>query len=208
MRAHDAWLLIDDAHGFGVLGPQGRARRPHSASASPRLLVMATLGKAAGAAGAFVAGETEAVEWLMQRARSYIFATAAPAMVVAAACAGLALMAADDTRRQHLARLVARLRAGAHGLRWPLLASDTAIQPLIVGDNATTLAAQAALQARGLWVPAIRPPTVPEGSARLRISLSAAHSEADVDRLVQALAELAATSPGARANTQPEPAAA
>jgi 8-amino-7-oxononanoate synthase len=189
---HDALLLIDDAHGFGVLGPHGRGTAAHFGVRSPRLLYMATLGKAAGVAGAFIAGEADTIEWLMQRARSYVFATAPPAMVAAAVRESLRLIDEDDWRREKLRRLVARLRDGTRGLPWQLLPSDTAIQPLIVGANQPTLDLMAALQAEGLWVPAIRPPTVPEGSSRLRISLSASHHEDDVDRLVAALRRLAA----------------
>jgi len=148
---------------------------------------MATPGKAAGCAGAFVAGEEATVEWVLQRARTYIFATAAPAMVVQAVRASLEVIAAESWRREQLARLIERLRAGTAGMRWQHPASPTAIQPLIIGGNAQALKVMAALQARGLRVPAIRPPTVAEGTARLRISLSAAHSEADVDRLIHAL---------------------
>lgn len=184
---HDALLLIDDAHGFGVLGPEGRGTAAHLALHSPRLIYMATLGKAAGCAGAFVAGEDTTIEWILQRARTYIFATSSPAMVVQAVRESLKVIAAEGWRREQLARLIARLRRGAAGLRWQHPASDTAVQPLIIGGNAQALEVMAALQARGLWVPAIRPPTVPEGTARLRISLSAAHSEADVDRLIDAL---------------------
>lgn len=188
---HDALLLIDDAHGFGVLGPQGEGTPAHFGVAeAPRLLHMATLGKAAGAAGAFVAGGEDAVEWVMQRARTYIFATAVPAMVVAAVDAALQVMRDEPWRRERLAQLATRLREGVAGLPgWRLLPSTTAIQPLIIGDNQRALDVMAALQARGLWVPAIRPPTVPEGTARLRISLSAAHTAADVDRLIAALHE-------------------
>lgn len=187
---HDALLLIDDAHGFGVLGAQGRGSAEHFGVRSPRLVYMATLGKAAGGAGAFVAGEADTIEWLMQRARSYIFATAAPAMVVAAARASLRVMADEPWRREQLARHAVQLRAGLVGLPWELRASATGIQPLIVGDNQTALDLMERLRSRGLWVPAIRPPTVPEGTARLRISLSAAHSEAHVARLLDALAGL------------------
>lgn len=188
---HDALLLIDDAHGFGVWGPDGRGTAARAGvERSPRLLHMATLGKAAGCAGAFVAGEHDAVEWVMQRARSYIFATATPAMVVEAVRAALRVIVAEPGRREHLAKLVTRLRQGLAGLPWRLLDSDSPIQPLIVGDNQAALDLMAGLQQRGLWVPAIRPPTVPEGTARLRISLSAAHREAEVDRLLAALHEL------------------
>ena len=148
---------------------------------------MATLGKAAGVSGAFVAGEDATIEWILQRARTYIFATSAPAMVVQAVRESLKVIAAEGWRREHLAKLIARLRSGTAGLRWQHPASPTAIQPLIIGGNAEALAVMDSLKAQGLWVPAIRPPTVPEGTARLRISLSAAHSEADVDRLLAAL---------------------
>jgi len=196
---HDALLLLDDAHGFGVLGPQGRGCLAHfglvGAAASRRVLYMATLGKAAGVAGAFVAGDDALVEWLLQKTRSYIFATAAPALLASALSASLRLMEAEQWRRDHLADLIARLRSGLHGIvrgtRWTLGDSTTAIQALVIGPNDEALAVMEGLRERGLWVPAIRPPTVPEGTARLRIALSAAHSEADVDQLIRALAELA-----------------
>jgi 8-amino-7-oxononanoate synthase len=184
---HGALLMIDDAHGFGVLGPEGRGTAAHLGLQSPNLIYMATLGKAAGASGAFVAGEDATIEWILQRARTYIFATSAPAMVVQAVRESLKVIAAEGWRREQLVKLIARLRAGTTGLRWPHPASPTAIQPLIIGGNAEALAVMGSLKAQGLWVPAIRPPTVPEGTARLRISLSAAHGEADVDRLLAAL---------------------
>jgi 8-amino-7-oxononanoate synthase len=155
---------------------------------------MATLGKAAGVAGAFVAGNEQLVEWLLQKTRSYIFATAAPAMLAEALRASLKLIEAEDRRRVHLDRLVARLRDGLAGCRWRLAESATPIQPLIVGPNAEALALMDGLAERGLWVPAIRPPTVPDGTARLRIALSAAHTAADVDRLVDAILSLARSS--------------
>lgn len=192
---HDALLLIDDAHGFGVLGPQGRgtlaAAGLSGAGASRRVLYMATLGKALGVAGAFVAGDATLVEWLLQKTRSYIFATAAPAPLATALLASLHLVETGDARRAHLRHLIARLRSGLGGLPWHLAPSTTPIQPLIIGGNQDALAVMDGLRERGLWVPAIRPPTVPEGSARLRITLSAAHTEADVDRLVDALRDLA-----------------
>lgn len=198
---HDALLLLDDAHGFGLLGPQGRgalaAAGLAGAQASPRVLYMATLGKALGVAGAFVAGPEALVEWLLQKTRSYLFATAAPALLAEALRASLQQVAAGDARRAHLQALIARLRGGllagpGAGRPWRLLDSATPIQPLVIGGNEAALAVAAALQRRGLWVPAIRPPTVPEGSARLRITLSAAHQAADVDRLLRALSEIAA----------------
>ena len=188
---HDALLLIDDAHGFGVLGPEGRGAAAHLGLRSPHLVYMATLGKAAGVAGAFVAGDDAVVEWIMQRARSYIFATAAPALIAETLRASLKLIAAEDWRRERLRTLAARLQASAAQLPpgWALGKSDTAIQPIQIGDNAAALQAMAALWRDGLWVPAIRPPTVPAGTARLRIGLSAAHTAAHVDRLIAALAQ-------------------
>jgi 8-amino-7-oxononanoate synthase len=189
---YDAWLVIDDAHGFGVLGPQGRGSLAHfNLPASPRILLMGTLGKAAGVGGAFVAGSATAIEFLLQRARSYIFTTAAPPAIACALSKSLQIIEHGDALRANLFANIARLRDGLAGLPWPLLPSATAIQPLIVGDNAATLALAKAIWERGLWVPAIRPPTVPKDTARLRISVSAAHTAADIDHLVAALKELA-----------------
>ncbi len=189
-EAHDALLLIDDAHGFGVLGPQGRGSAAHFGLRSPQLVYMATLGKAAGVAGAFVAAEPAIIDWLVQRTRSYVFATAAPAMLAETLRAALPLIESGDDRRTHLQMLIAQLHAhlreGVGAGR--LLPSTTPIQPLIVGSSHAALDLMQALRERGLWVPAIRPPTVPEGTARLRITLSAAHSSADVAALVRALA--------------------
>ena len=188
----DAWLVVDDAHGFGVLGRQGRGTLAHfNLPAAERLVYMGTLGKAAGAAGAFVAGSATVIEGLQQRARSYIFTTASSPIIACALASSLDLIAAGDARRQHLWQLVAQLRDGLAATRWRLLPSPTAIQPVIIGDNHDTLRIAGALYARGLWVPAIRPPTVPKGTARLRVSLTAAHSEAQLARLVDALRELA-----------------
>jgi 8-amino-7-oxononanoate synthase len=189
---YDTWLVVDDAHGFGVLGPGGRGSLAHfGLPPSPRLILMGTLGKAAGVSGAFVAGDRRVIEWLMQRARSYIFTTASSPIIAAALIASLELIANGDERRAHLYRLIARLQAGLSDLPQRLLASPTAIQPLLIGGNDAAVHLAGQLFERGLWVPAIRPPTVPMGSARLRISLSAAHSEAQVDRLIQALRECA-----------------
>ncbi len=201
----DAWLLIDDAHGFGVLGEHGEGTLSHfgmvgRGGVAPawqgrldRLIYMATLGKAAGVSGAFVAGEPSVVEWVMQKARTYMFATGAPAMVAAALGASVQVMQDEAWRREHLRVLRERLCQGiaAARLPWHLMASETAIQPLVIGRNEDALAVMARLDAQGVWVPAIRPPTVPEGTARLRISLSAAHSLAQVDRLLAALADSA-----------------
>jgi len=188
----DAWLVIDDAHGFGVLGEHGCGSLSHfDIPANPRILYMGTLGKAAGAAGAFVAASHTVVEWLLQRARTYIFTTGSSPVISCALLASLDLIREGDERRRHLHRLTLRLQSGLSGTRWKLIRSPTAIQPVIIGDNHETLQVALALFERSLWVPAIRPPTVPKGTARLRVSLSAAHSEAHVQLLVEALQELA-----------------
>ncbi len=188
----DAWLVVDDAHGFGVLGPGGRGSLAHfNLPPSPRLILMGTLGKAAGVSGAFVAGDRRVIEWLMQRARSYIFTTASSPILAAALLASLELIAAGDERRAYLQQLILRLREGLNGLPWRLLPSQTAIQPLLIGGNDAAVQLAERLFARGLWVPAIRPPTVPADTARLRISLSAAHGESQIDDLIAALHDCA-----------------
>ena len=201
---HDAWLYVDDAHGFGVLGQGGRGSLSHwgftPGAMPPRLIYMATLGKAAGVAGAFVAGVPSLVEWLMHKARTYFVATGAPPMIAEALRASLLLIEREDWRRERLQALRLRLRAGLAGLPWPAPATPSAIQPLMLGDSVSALALMDALEMQGIWVPAIRPPTVAEGTARLRISLSALHSLADVDRLVAALT---ATTDAAGTNTAP-----
>lgn len=187
---HDALLVVDDAHGFGVLGAQGRGVLSHFGIASPRLIYIGTLGKAAGVAGAFVAGDADAIEWLMQTGRSYRYTTAAPAATACAVLASLRLIEEGDARRARLAAHRLRMRQVLATCRWPLMPSDTAIQPVRVGGNSEVLALSARLRERGLWVPAIRPPTVPAGSARLRVSLSAAHEVAHIDALCVALNEV------------------
>ena len=187
---YDAWLVLDDAHGFGVLGAGGRGVLEHTGVRSPRIAYMATLGKAAGVYGAFVAGAPELIETLVQRARTYIYTTATPPLLAHALLKSLELMERDGWRRAHLAALIARLKAGLRDSRWTLLASDTAIQPLIVGESAAAVALSERLAERGLLVPAIRPPTVPRGCARLRISLTADHQLDDVERLIDALMSL------------------
>lgn len=187
----DTWLVIDDAHGFGVLGPQGRGSVQQAGlPADPRILYMGTLGKAAGVSGAFVAGDAMVIEWLMQKTRTSIFTTASSPAVACALLKSLELIEAADDRRAHLQALIGQLQQGLAGSRWRLLPSQTAIQPIIVGDNEAVLRVAAALDECGLWVPAIRPPTVPVGQARLRVSLSAAHSHADVQQLLTALHSL------------------
>lgn len=189
----DAWLVLDDAHGFGVLGPQGQGSLAHLGLAvSPRVVLMGTLGKAAGVSGAFVAGLATVIEWLLQTARPYIFTTASSPAVACALLAALDVLSGPQghARRVHLQALVAQLRDGLADSPWPLGGSEAAIQPILVGGNHAVLNVQQRLADQGLWVPAIRPPTVPDGTARLRISLSAAHVSADVARLVQALRAL------------------
>ncbi len=188
----DAWLVIDDAHGFGVLGEHGYGSLSHfDIPAHPRILYMGTLGKAAGAAGAFIAASETVVEWLLQRARTYIFTTGSSPVISCALLASLDLIRKGDERRRQLHKLTVCLQNGLAGTRWQLMRSPTAIQPVIIGDNHETLQVALSLFERGVWVPAIRPPTVPKGTARLRVSLSAAHSEAHVQLLVDALRELA-----------------
>lgn len=187
---YDAWLVLDDAHGFGILGASGRGILEHAGIQSPRIAYMATLGKAAGVYGAFVSGEPELIETLVQRARTYIYTTAAPPLLAHTLTRSLEIMASDPARRAHLFELIAALKRGLRDSGWRLMPSDTAIQPLLVGGAIEALALSKRLAQRGLLVPAIRPPTVPRGTARLRISLSADHGHADVQQLVTALGSL------------------
>ncbi len=186
---YDAWLVVDDAHGVGVLGERGRGCLEHFGLASPRIVYMATLGKALGGYGAFVAGESRAIEWLLQRARTYIFSTALPPMVAAAAHAAIDLVDAEPGRIARLRERIAQFRAGCahHGI--PVGESQTAVQPIVVGAAERALEVAARLLEHHVLVPAIRPPTVPAGTSRLRVSLSAEHTPEDVDKLVRALAD-------------------
>jgi 8-amino-7-oxononanoate synthase len=190
----DALLVIDDAHGFGVLGKTGRGTLEHfnllHHPARARIVYMATLGKAAGVYGAFVAGHPDVIEWILQSARTYIFSTATPPMIAAALLEGLRIIDEDEERRAHLRRMIAFFSDGLKlkNARFPY--SETAIQPIIVGENANALHMADQLKQRGIWVPAIRPPTVPAGSARLRVSLNAGHTQADVMDLVTALLDI------------------
>ncbi|GAB4116809.1 MAG: 8-amino-7-oxononanoate synthase [Sideroxydans sp.] len=188
---HDAWLLVDDAHGFGVLGQHGRGTLSHFGLGSPRLILMGTLGKAAGVSGAFVAAEQVVIDTLVNQAHSYVYTTASPPALAAALMQSLNLIEQGEALRAHLQRLIALLRKGLSDLPWQRMPSDTPIQPLMVGDNKRALALSEGLRARGIWVAAIRPPTVPQGTARLRITLSAAHTEAEVQQLIEALHALA-----------------
>jgi len=190
---HEAWLAVDDAHGLGVSGATGRGTLEAAgllADPDAVPVLMGTLGKAFGAFGAFIAGRREVVELFRQRARSYIFTTALPPAVAAAAREGLRIADAEPERRAHLSSLIARFRheVAGLGLAGELLPSTSPIQPLVLGRPEAALAASAALQARGLLVGAIRPPTVPTGSARLRITFSAAHTHEQLDQLLDGLA--------------------
>jgi len=189
---HGAWLVVDDAHGFGVLGATGRGALEHFGLRSPNLVYMGTLGKAAGVGGAFVAAHASVIELLIQRARPYIYTTACAPALAHALLASLDIMGGAEgaARRAHLTGLVKQLRESLAFERWTLAPSHTAIQPVIIGSNDAALRASAALHEQGLWVPAIRPPTVAPGSARLRVTLSAAHGIGDVAQLAQALNEL------------------
>lgn len=191
-QAHDAWLIVDDAHGFGVLGAQGQGSLAHWGVCSERLIYMGTLGKAAGVAGAFVVAQTTLIEWLINTARTYIYTTASPPAQAHTLLHSLRLIQGEPghVRRQQLQTLIHCLRQALPtdlppGWRWA--ESDTPIQPLLIGDNMAALSLSRQLEQAGLWVPAIRPPTVPLGTARLRITLSASHTVADVDRLRLAL---------------------
>jgi len=183
-----------------VLGG-GRGTPAHFGIASERIVYMGTLGKAAGVAGAFVAGHPLVVETLLQSARSYVYTTASPALLAEALRASLARIREGDGRRAHLAELIALFRHRARDLPWRLLPSSTPIQPLVIGDAQAALRVGEALLAEGMLVPAIRPPTVPAGTARLRVSLSAAHTEADVERLAAALRSAAAAQRARTAST-------
>jgi len=181
-------LMIDDAHGLGVLGPDGAGTAVALGLSHQDVpIYMGTLGKALGTFGAFVAGSETLIEFLIQRARTFIYTTATPPALAAASRAALRLAQQESWRREHLTALINRLRSGAAQLGVPLMNSDTPIQPLIVGDSTAALELSQALWADGILVTAIRPPTVPEGTARLRITLSAAHSEEDIDHLLAAL---------------------
>ena len=184
---YDAYLYVDDAHGFGVLGEHGKGCLSHFNIRSPRIIYMATLGKAAGVAGAFVAGQQVVIDYLIQNARSYVYSTPAPPALSATLLASLILIEKGDDLRAHLQHLVATLKANLQLKKWHLMPSHTAVQPLIIGSNHAAVGLSEHLQKLGFLVPAIRPPTVPINTARLRISLSAAHSEHDVIQLAKAI---------------------
>jgi 8-amino-7-oxononanoate synthase len=186
---HGMRILADDAHGIGVLGKNGRGSFEHlGVPLVPPAILMGTLGKALGVFGAFVAGEAALIETLIQRARTYIYTTALPPAVAEAVRASLGIVRQDSWRREQLQALVAQFRAGAQQLGFALSSSSTPIQPLMFGEARAAVETSRRLRERGILVTAIRPPTVPEGSARLRITFSAAHTATQVDRLLEALA--------------------
>ncbi len=186
--AHDARLVLDDAHGLGVLGDQGRGSLEHHAlQVSPELILMGTLGKALGTFGAFVAGEGALIDTLIQEARTYIYTTAPPPAVAAATLEALRIVREEPWRRERLRSLVQRFRCGARELDLPLADSHTPIQPIIIGEPGQALAVSRRLLNNGVLVTAIRPPTVPKHTSRLRITFSATHDEHDVDLLLEAL---------------------
>lgn len=189
-RRKQAWVMVDDAHGFGPLGATGGGIVEHFGLGLDDVQVLVgTLGKAFGTAGAFVAGSEELIETLIQFARPYIYTTSQPPAVACATLKSLELLQSEGWRRDHLNTLIARFRQGAAEIGLTLMDSPTPIQPILVGDSARAMQLSAMLKARGLLVGAIRPPTVPAGSARLRVTFSAAHTQAQLDRLLQALAE-------------------
>ncbi len=190
-KAHDAWLMVDDAHGLGVLGEHGGGSlEQFGLDAAEVPILMGTLGKGLGSFGAFVAGSESLVETLIQQARPYVYTTASPPALAEATRAALRIVQREPWRRQRLAELIARFRQGAQQLGLPLMASQTPIQPIVAGAAATALAWSRQLETAGILLSAIRPPTVPEGSARLRVTLSAAHTDEQLDRLLDALAQL------------------
>ncbi len=189
-KAKNAWLLVDDAHGLGPLGATGGGIVEHfGLGVGDVQVLVGTLGKAFGTAGAFVAGSEGLIETLIQFARPYIYTTSQPPAVACATLKSLQLLRTESWRREHLNKLIARFRQGAAEIGLNLMDSATPIQPIMIGDSARAMRLSALLRERGLLVTAIRPPTVPAGSARLRVTLSAAHSEAQLERLLQMLAE-------------------
>lgn len=192
-QPHQAWLMVDDAHGFGLLGPQGQGSVAAAGLNQTQVpVLMATLGKALGTFGAFVAGSDLLIDSLIQSARPYIYTTAIPPAIACATLASLKLVAGAEgqQRRAQLQHNIDYWQQGATQLGLPLMPSPTAIQPLWIGDSAAALVLSQRLQQCGILISAIRPPTVPEGQARLRITLSAAHQRQDLDTLLDALASL------------------
>jgi 8-amino-7-oxononanoate synthase len=186
---YGAWLVVDDAHGFGVLGEHGHGVLEHFNLHSPHIVYIGTLGKAAGVSGAFVAAHHSVIEWLIQRARTYIYTTATPPAIAHALLKSLAIITGEEGKklRSHLQSLIAAWRSAQKLQQWKSLASPTAIQPVVIGSNEKVMAVGAALLQQGLWVGAIRPPTVPLNTARLRITLSAAHTLEQLTTLITAI---------------------
>lgn len=190
-NSNDAWLMVDDAHGIGTLGPQGSGLVTELGLSSAQVpLLVGTLGKAFGTSGAFVAGDKSTIDYILQFARTYTYTTATPPAIAAATRTALKLVVSGDSLRLHLAELIAHFRSGVAALGYNLMPSTTAIQPILIGDNATALRLSNALKERGLLVTAIRPPTVPVGTARLRITLSAEHTVQQVDQLLNVLEDV------------------
>jgi len=188
---HDSWLMVDDAHGFGVLGENGRGCIEHfDLGASDVPILMGTLGKAFGTSGAFVAADEDVIETLIQNARTYIYTTATPPALAEATRASLRLLQSENWRREHLAELIKQFRQSASEMGYQLMDSCTPIQPIVLGDSQKATEMSQQLLAAGIHIGAIRPPTVAEGTARLRITLSAEHSFEQLNTLLNALSEL------------------
>ena len=191
---YDALLLIDDAHGFGVLGQHGHGaleafQMKYSDEAASRIIYIGTLGKAAGLSGAFIAAHETLIEWIMQKGRSYIYTTASPPAIAHGLLKSLELLS-DQSHRQSLQRNISYWKNHLNLKKWSLMPSETAIQPIVIGSNEAALKVAQALYQKKIWVPAIRPPTVPQGTARLRITLSASHTTEQIAQLIEALQEI------------------
>ncbi|MGB1310180.1 MAG: 8-amino-7-oxononanoate synthase [Leucothrix sp.] len=188
---HQCWLMIDDAHGFGVLGETGAGLAEAAGLSSQQVpILMATLGKAAGTAGAFVAGDHDFIEYLIQSARTYVFTTAMPPALAAAGRMSLRLIQEEPWRREQLRQNIRQFKQGVTSLGLPVMPSDTAIQPIMLGSSQMALNWSEQLWEQGILVTAIRPPTVPNNKARLRVTLSAAHTPSQIDQLLETLAQL------------------
>jgi 8-amino-7-oxononanoate synthase len=193
-KKNDAWVMVDDAHGLGVLGKTGAGIcEAQQQGQGDVQVLMGTLGKGMGTAGAFVAGSKELTEYLTNFARPYIYTTAMPAAIAAAPLASIEIVRSEPERREHLKNIIQQFKNGAQQIGLNLMVSDTAIQPVLVGDAQLALGISEQLRKQGIMVTAIRPPTVPAGTARLRVTLSAAHSSQQVDQLLQALDTLSSS---------------
>jgi 8-amino-7-oxononanoate synthase len=189
--AHNAWVMVDDAHGFGCIGKQGRGTVDHFGLGNDQVqILVGTLGKSFGTSGAFVAGSEELIETLIQHARTYIYTTSMSPAIASATRVSLKLLQQEEWRREKLSHLIQRFRNGCEQLGLPLMASPTPIQPILVGEADRAMAISAALEAKGVFIGAIRPPTVPQGAARLRVTISATHTDEQLDRLLEALGEV------------------